>query len=41
MERALSETVDICTDYTGATDADDIGLVLLLEIINTYIKFVE
>ncbi|XP_014289491.1 cytoplasmic dynein 1 intermediate chain isoform X20 [Halyomorpha halys] len=25
MERALSEAVDICTDYTGTADADDVG----------------
>lgn len=24
VERALAEFVDICTDYTGATDADDL-----------------
>lgn len=29
MERALSEAVDICTDYTGTADADDVGLVYI------------
>lgn len=29
MERALSENVDIYTDYTGALDDNDVKLVLI------------
>lgn len=34
MERALSENVDIYTDYTGALDENDIKLVYLKLYIN-------